>query len=101
MKKLRRFNEMNEGITEGPEKGNQKFVTSPRPNVMPAPHVMPAPRPVERKYNESQVVMLVMDFAMDTLGDEWVAQEDDNFKEWLSSNGLLKAWEKLYNDNES
>lgn len=28
-------------ITEGPEKTNQKFVTSPRPNVEPAPQGRP------------------------------------------------------------
>ncbi len=39
--KLLKFNEINEGITEGPEKTNQKFVTSERPNVMPAPQVGP------------------------------------------------------------
>jgi hypothetical protein len=36
MKHVKLFEEI---ITEGPEKGNQKFVTSPRPEIEPAPQV--------------------------------------------------------------
>ena len=88
--KLKRFNE---GITEGPEKGNQKFVTSPRPNIAPSPQ-----RVVNKTYSEDDVVSLLMEMSMDILGDEWVAAEDDNFKSWLDKNGLLQTWEKIYGD---
>jgi len=36
IKKFENF-QVNEELVEGPEKGNQKFVTSPRPNVVPSP----------------------------------------------------------------
>ncbi len=50
----------------------------------------------EKTYTKSDVVSLLMEALMDTLGDEWVPQEDDNFKSFLSSNGLLKTFEEEY-----
>jgi len=41
MKNLKRFEELNEGIREGDEIGNNKNVTSKRPDVQPAPQSRP------------------------------------------------------------
>jgi hypothetical protein len=59
--KIKKFNsfQVNEAIgrstrkylEEGPEKTNQKFVTSNRPNVIPAPQNRPTPPPMN-KYSE-------------------------------------------------
>jgi len=39
---MKRFKEfINEELEEGPERGNRKVVTTPKPNIMPAPQSRP------------------------------------------------------------
>jgi hypothetical protein len=51
-----------------------------------------------KTYTEVDVVHLIMELAMDHLGEEWVAEEDEGFKSWLDKQGLLDTWEKIYGE---
>ncbi len=47
-------------------------------------------------YTKLQVVALLLEALMIDKGDEWIPQEDDNFKSFLSSNNLLETFNKEY-----
>jgi hypothetical protein len=47
---------------------------------------------VEKTFNEKQVVSMLVDAVMTSMGDEWIPQEDENFKSFLSGYGLLSIF---------
>lgn len=51
---------------------------------------------MEKTYTEKEVITMIVDTAMTAKGDEWVPQEDKNFKEFLKSYGLLTIFKKEY-----
>lgn len=69
MKNIKNYNELNEEIIEGPEKSNQRFITSPRPNVEPAPQgrVNKEPIPVVMTYTEEEVIAMLQGLAADLI----------------------------------
>jgi len=47
---------------------------------------------VEKTFNEKQVVSMLVDAVMTSMGDEWIPQEDENFKSFLRGYGLLSIF---------
>lgn len=47
-------------------------------------------------YTKEHVLSMLVDITLTTLGDEWIPQEDDSFKSYLESNGLLDLFNKDY-----
>jgi len=50
----------------------------------------------EKNFTEKQVVSMIVDFAMTAMGDEWIPQEDENFKSFLDGYNLLEAFNNEY-----
>jgi hypothetical protein len=55
---------------------------------------------VEKTFNEKQVVSMLVDAVMTSMGDEWIPLEDENFKSFLRGYGLLSIFldEYSYDD---
>ena len=51
---------------------------------------------MEKTYTQEEVVVMIVDTAMIAMGDEWVPQQDQAFKELLNKYGLLKIFKKVY-----
>lgn len=50
----------------------------------------------QNNYTDKQVLSMIVDAVMTAMGDEWVPQEDDNFKSFLESHGLLDLFNQEY-----
>lgn len=50
-----------------------------------------------KKFTEKQVVSILVDATMTAMGDEWVPQDDDDFKSFLNKYGLLDTFNEEYN----
>lgn len=48
-------------------------------------------------YTEKEVVALILETAQNCLGNEWVAQMDDIFLDFLDSKNLLETFMQEYN----
>ena len=53
-----------------------------------------------KTYTKEDVATFIMTFAMDHFGDEWVAQDDEGFLNWLKKEGLYEAWDSIYHYDE-
>jgi len=96
---MKKFNEfITEELEEGPEKGNQKFVTTPRPNVVPAPQGR-APRNRYKIYTSQDGIIEFDDVNLEPYGDE-----ADTFffnMEWKEQfNSFNSAIEVKFDKNE-
>ena len=104
--KLKRFDELNEDKYDEPSHFSKYKDDSPESEMADKDEEFNLTRYKknghnEKVYSEEEVVHLIMELAMDTLGEEWIAEEDDNFKRWLESRGLLETWKKIFGDDES
>ena len=50
-----------------------------------------------KKYTDKEVLIMIMDIVITAMGDEWIPQEDENFKDKLKSYGFLELFEIEYN----
>ena len=53
-----------------------------------------------KTFTDKQVLSMLVDCVMTSMGDEWIPQEDDNFKSFLKGYGLLELFNKEYNIEE-
>lgn len=55
-----------------------------------------------KNFTESQVISILVECAMECMGEEWVPQDDDNFKMFLKRHNLLDVFNSKYDiDDES
>jgi hypothetical protein len=52
----------------------------------------------EKTFTDKQVLSMLVDCVMTSMGDEWIPQEDDNFKSFLQGYGLLELFNTEYGD---
>jgi hypothetical protein len=55
----------------------------------------------DNTFTAKQVLSMIVDTAMMCMGDEWIPQEDDEFKSFLKGYNLLDLFEVEYDLNES
>lgn len=95
MKEIKKFdNYIKEGITEGPEISNQKFVTSERPNVHPAPQSV---RGLKTRFSLTLNLRIARDSGSgDKFTEEFVIEEIMNGNAIISQ-GKFILWTKNNN----
>jgi hypothetical protein len=50
-----------------------------------------------KTYTDKEVLTMIVDTAMTCKGDEWIPQEDEDFKDYLKRYNLLDLFETEYN----